>query len=228
MRTLVLIVLLSLAYASPTLGQCLHGPNEEAAQKARRWAALAVVRDINTTEAKLRVTGEKKYLPFADLNVSMPTPTGFEPQFTTNGESYALILRDKTDPCGFSFATNELAIIFQGYPIACEVEPHACDRTQTVYTLGSGVTAPLAVKQVRPVYTEAAKAARLEGVVTVDCVVQPDGTVSDVSVSRSLDPEHGLDDAAIQAARQYRFEPGTKDGHPVPVRISIDFTFTLR
>ena len=52
-----------------------------------------------------------------------PAPPGFEPQFTTNGESYALILRDKTDPCGFIFATNQKGIIFQGYPIDYEVQP---------------------------------------------------------------------------------------------------------
>lgn len=104
----------------------------------------------------------------------------------------------------------------------------ACVGTQTIYKPGNGVIMPRLVKQARPAYTEAAMAARVEGTVTVECVVEADGTVGDVSVTRSLDRKYGLDDAAIKAARQYRFEPGTKDGHPVPVRIPIDFTFTLR
>jgi TonB family protein len=57
-------------------------------------------------------------------------------------------------------------------------------------------------------------------------VVNTDGTIGDVEVTTSLDA--GLDQEAIKAVKQWRFEPGTKDGKPVPVLITLEMTFTLR
>ncbi len=91
-----------------------------------------------------------------------------------------------------------------------------------------GVTAPKVISAVRPRYPEAAKQAKVEGLVEVECVVRPDGTVGDVNLVRSLDKIHGLDDEAVMATRLYLFEPGTKDGKPVPVVARLTFTFTIR
>ena len=95
-----------------------------------------------------------------------------------------------------------------------------------VYKPGDGVSAPILVKEVKPQYNPEAKQAKIEGSVTLECVVETDGAVGDVHVTKSLDP--GLDREAIKAAKQWRFEPGTKDGKPVPVLITIEMTFTLR
>ena len=97
-----------------------------------------------------------------------------------------------------------------------------------VYAPGNGVSLPVLVKEVRPQYTQAAKDARIQGTVLLECVVLADGTIGDVSVSRSLDSELGLDQEAVKAAKQWQFKPGTKDGKPVAVRISIELTFTLK
>jgi TonB family protein len=59
-------------------------------------------------------------------------------------------------------------------------------------------------------------------------VVLPDGTIGNVDVVQSLDPQHGLDDNAVEAVMQWRFEPGARDGTPVPVLVSIELTFSLR
>ena len=69
---------------------------------------------------------------------------------------------------------------------------------------------------------------KIQGSVWLECVVGETGDVGDVEVTRSLDTEYGLDQAAIDAARQWKFKPGTKDGKPVAVRITIELTFTLR
>ena len=45
---------------------------------------------------------------------------------------------------------------------------------------------------------------------------------------QTLDPIFGLDQEAIKAARQWRFAPGTKQGQPVPVLVTIAIAFTLR
>jgi len=95
-----------------------------------------------------------------------------------------------------------------------------------VYTPGDGVSAPVLVKEVKPQYTPEAKKAKIQGVVTLECVVQPDGTVGDVRVTKALNP--GLDQEAIKAVKQWRFKPGHKDGKAVPVLMTIEMTFTLR
>jgi TonB family protein len=47
-------------------------------------------------------------------------------------------------------------------------------------------------------------------------------------VTRSLDAEHGLDEAAVTALEQWRFEPGRKDGKAVPVQVDIEMRFGLK
>ncbi len=86
---------------------------------------------------------------------------------------------------------------------------------------------PRVVHAVKPVYTKEAMKAKLQGVVIVEVVVMPDGTVGDVRVVKSLDREFGLDEAAIAAAKQWRFEPGTRQGKPVPVIVALEMTFNL-
>jgi len=95
-----------------------------------------------------------------------------------------------------------------------------------VYKPGDGVLAPVVVRQVKPQYTAEAMRARAQGVVTLECVVEPDGSVGEPTVLKSLDP--GLDEEAVKALRQWQFKPGTKDGKAVRVRITLEMTFTLR
>ncbi len=96
------------------------------------------------------------------------------------------------------------------------------------YEIGNGVVSPRVLKEVKPAYTAEAMRAKVQGVVWLRCVVMPDGTVGRVEVVRSLDSTFGLDQEAVKAARQWRFVPGTRLGEPVPVRITIELTFTLR
>jgi protein TonB len=81
---------------------------------------------------------------------------------------------------------------------------------------------------VKPRYTDDAMRLRIQGSVWVECVVLPDGTVGDLRVMRSLDSRFGLDDEAIAAAKKWRFRPGTLNGKPVPVVVSIELMFSLR
>lgn len=105
----------------------------------------------------------------------------------------------------------------------------AAQDTGNVYKKGDeGLTMPAVVKEVKPSYTDAAKRERIQGSVTLEVVVLKDGTVGEVVVTRSLDQTYGLDEQAVSAARQWQFKPGKKDGQPVPVRVELEFTFTLK
>lgn len=48
---------------------------------------------------------------------------GFELHLTTDGERYGISLKDKTDPCGFTLYTNDVGVIYTGYPIDYLVQP---------------------------------------------------------------------------------------------------------
>jgi len=94
------------------------------------------------------------------------------------------------------------------------------------YQPGNGVSTPRLIKQVNPIYTAEAMRARVQGVVVLECIVMPDGTVGEARVKRSL--PFGLDEEAIKAARQWRFAPGMRQGVPVPVIIAIEMSFAQR
>jgi len=124
MRFLGIVIFVLFSYAAPAYSQqCLHGASEDAAQKARRQAGLTLVRAINTAEANEGMWKAKKYLPLADLALDLTKAEGFEPQFTTDGKSYSLLLKDTTDPCHFVYSTNQNGVIFRGYPIDLDVLP---------------------------------------------------------------------------------------------------------
>lgn len=93
---------------------------------------------------------------------------------------------------------------------------------------GSGVTLPQVLREVKPQYTKAAMQQKIQGTVWLSCVVGDTGDITDVTVSKSLDPEYGLDEEAVKAAWQWKFKPGQKDGKPVAVRITLELTFTLK
>lgn len=102
----------------------------------------------------------------------------------------------------------------------------AAAHQEQTYRVGDGVAAPAIVTEVKPRYTAATLTAGVQGSVKLECVVRTDGTVTDVRIVEPLHPQ--LDEAATRALEQWRFEPGTKDGKPVPVRVDIEMTFTLR
>lgn len=90
---------------------------------------------------------------------------------------------------------------------------------------GNGVTWPEQLRAVRPKYTSDAMRNKIQGVVRLEIVVLADGTVGDVRITSSLDP--GLDAAAVEAAKQWRFVPAKRDGKPVAVRVPLELEFRV-
>jgi protein TonB len=116
--------------------------------------------------------------------------------------------------------------ISSGTPNAGRPEPGSQLQDGT-YVPGKSVTYPRVIRDVKPQYTADAMRAQIQGAVFLECIVLPDGTVGDVRVVKSLDSTFGLDQEAIRAAKQWRFQPGTRDGVAVPVVVTIELTFTL-
>lgn len=124
------------------------------------------------------------------------------------------------------FLTNGGSISLRNIQLAERPRSHVL--AGGVYRPGDDVKLPRLLKEVRPNYTAEGIRAKIQGIVVLECVVAPDGTVSHAQVVRSLDSTFGLDDEAVKAARQWRFSPGTYKGQPVPVLVSIEMTFTLQ
>ena len=74
-------------------------------------------------------------------------------------------------------------------------------------------------------FLPAAALAQVEGKVRIEITVGPDGNVTGVRVLQGLG--HGLDEAALEAARGSTFEPGTRCGKPVATTFTIGMRFTL-
>jgi protein TonB len=96
-----------------------------------------------------------------------------------------------------------------------------------IYRPGGAVRAPRVISEVKPTYTNAALSERIQGTVVLELVVRTSGVPSDIRVLRSLDPG-GLDQEAILAASQWRFEPGRLAGAPVDVLVTLMLDFRIR
>ena len=92
---------------------------------------------------------------------------------------------------------------------------------------GNGVSWPEVRHEEKPKYTAEAMRAKVQGDVDLEIVVKEDGTVSEVRVVKSFTNAYGLDQAAMEAARKWRFKPGMKDGVPVATRVELKLTFRL-
>jgi TonB family protein len=96
-----------------------------------------------------------------------------------------------------------------------------------VYRAGGAVSAPRLLKQVKPRYTNEALRLMIQGTVVLEAVVTADGCPSHIRVVRSLD-RGGLDQEAVAAVAQWRFEPGRLAGAPVDVLVTIMLDFSVR
>ena len=94
---------------------------------------------------------------------------------------------------------------------------------------GGAVSAPRLIKEVKPKYTSEALANSIQGTVVLEVIVTGDGCASQIRIVRSLDAG-GLDEEAVAAVAQWRFEPGRLGAAPVDVLVTImlDFTDSLK
>ena len=87
------------------------------------------------------------------------------------------------------------------------------------------MTAPRLIFKIEPEYSEEARRAKYQGSVTLRVVVDERGAVRHVEVARPLGL--GLDEKAVEAVRQWRFQAGRQDGKPVPVWAVVEVYFRL-
>jgi bla regulator protein BlaR1 len=96
---------------------------------------------------------------------------------------------------------------------------------QQIYHVGGDVSAPKLVYAPDPEFTKKARRAKYQGACVISTVVDAEGNPTQVKVVRHLGM--GLENKAVEAVKQYKFEPGTRLGKPVAVEVKIEVNFRL-
>jgi protein TonB len=91
--------------------------------------------------------------------------------------------------------------------------------------VGGNVKAPTIVERGEPIYTDAARKARVSGVVVVEAIIDRNGNVDNVKVIKGLPA--GLSEEAERAVRRWKFRPGTLNGQPVATIFNLTVNFKL-
>lgn len=97
---------------------------------------------------------------------------------------------------------------------------------ETPMRITAEVKQPVLIKKVDPQYPEIARRARIQGIVILEAVITKTGTVEDVRVLRSLHPI--LDQSAISAVKQWKYQPAMLNDRPVKVYFTVTVNFTLK
>ena len=95
----------------------------------------------------------------------------------------------------------------------------------TALRVGGEVKAPIILSKVEPTYPEVARTARISGIVIVEAIIDKNGDVTDINVLKPL--PFGLDQAAVDAVKQWKFKPALKNGEPVDVVFNLTVNFRL-
>jgi len=99
------------------------------------------------------------------------------------------------------------------------------DRQDAIYEPGGDVKPPKLVHYVEPAFSPSSKEAFVEGTVKISTVVTRDGIATNLKVTSGLNAQE--DRTAMDAVKQWKFQPGTKAGEPVNVRVNVEVTFHL-
>jgi TonB family protein len=120
-------------------------------------------------------------------------------------------------PCPFSFAQSTISVDALSVMQVChEKHPESA---------GMSAAPPHVMSKVDPIYPEKARQSRTEGIVVLGLIVQKDGSPRDIHPVSS--PSELLSQAAIEAVRQWKFDPPTYQGGPVDAEIRVQVSFKI-
>ena len=94
---------------------------------------------------------------------------------------------------------------------------------EEIYEITKDVTPPRLIHRVNPTYAPGSRGVRVEGSVMFESVITSRGAPTALRVVKSLAED--VDRAALDAVKQWRFDPAKKDGKPVAVRVTIEVAF---
>jgi TonB family protein len=142
----------------------------------------------------------------------IPDPSPEEPEVVIEDPEIAPALEDLIPP--------DAVVIFDAPEGPPQVE------TPGPMRVPSDVIPPRIIKRVEPRYPDLARKANIQGVVIIEVVISKTGKVRSARVLRSTG-NSGLDEAAIEAVKQWEFTPSLLNGAPVEVFLTVTVSFRL-
>jgi TonB family protein len=144
--------------------------------------------------------------------VPIPDPTPDEPE---------PIRDEQTQRDDFDFVPDDNLVL--GVP---DAPPPAEPEGPIRFVVGGNITEPVKLSGPNPIYPEAARRARIQGVVVLECIIAKDGAVREAKVLRGL--PLGLTEAAVDAVKKWKFQPSTLNDKPVEVLYILTVRFNLQ
>ena len=136
MNPVSIAVVLTLVAGPAFAQQCLHGPDASPEQKARLTQAIGAMRNVNNMEANQPGARGNRYLrheelatsPFAlkqtndafkslNLTPGAEILPGWQLTLDVTENGYWFMIKDKTDPCGFTLISNQSGVIYTAEPL---------------------------------------------------------------------------------------------------------------
>jgi protein TonB len=178
--------------------------------------------------------------PFMPVEIQMPKPRVAPPVRKSDGPTVSANAAPLVAPTGLTPETGregELSSppvdsvigIVGGPPselpgVGIAIVPPPPEPARPV-RVGSGVRVPVKVVDVAPMYPTIARTAHVQGVVILEALLDAQGRVESARVLRSVPL---LDEAALDAVRQWRYTPTLVNGQAVPVMMTVTVNFTLQ
>lgn len=187
------------------------------------WPSFAAgSADANKNKTKIFVVKQVKFKqpPKQELQkipkpkmkkVPIPDPTPDEPE----------PIREEEPQEDIDFVPDDNLVL--GVP---EAPPPPEPEGPVRFVAGGNITEPVKISAPQPIYPEAARRARMQGVVVLECIIDKQGNVKSVKVLRGM--PLGLTDAAVNAVKKWKFKPSTLNGKPVEVIYVLTVRFSLQ
>jgi TonB family protein len=131
----------------------------------------------------------------------------------------ALELRKQQGPPSFASNRNPYLAVDTAPP-----PPPPPPPSMKALRVGGQIRPPRKITDAAPVLPEVARSARVQGTVILDITINEEGIVRDVKLLRSIPL---LDQAAVDAVKQWRYQPTLLNGTPVPVVMTVEVPFTV-
>jgi TonB family protein len=190
--------------------------------------------DVDAAKASVNTAatgGADKYAPDS-LRAAQEAQTALDAELKAQDSKWvksydkAKELAATTKLAGDKAAADAVAGKEKADVVAAKEKAAAAARAKAKLTppvrVGGQIRPPTKIRDVPPVYPAIARSARVAGVVTIEATIDPEGKVMDAKVVRSVPM---LDQAALDAVRQWEYIPTLLNGVPVPVVVTVNINF---
>jgi TonB family protein len=145
-------------------------------------------------------------------------------------QQLAELARDSSDPTGATVSRTSsptggqavMSTTFTASSQSVRTTPGQLSDSVPAYRVGGPIATPRKVHDVPPVYPEQARSSGIAGVVIIEATIDATGTVTAAKLLRG---QPLLDEAALAAVRQWRYEPAVLNGVAVPVVMTVTVAF---